>query len=198
METGFGRLPWHGRIGAAAALAAALFLVFRLYHLGPGLAGLDEKRAALARKQDALAQARRDQAALARLQSGVDALTLRLSRLGAVLPEPEEVSALLRRLQIFAVQSNLTIRAFRPQPPVARDRHTEWSYRLHLDGTYHNLARFFDRVGGFSRIVTIGDVVIRPVDSQEPDRTVTAECTATAFVLTDSSGRGDGGPGEVP
>ena len=198
METDLTRLPWRGRIGVLAALAAMLFLVFRLGYLRPRLDGLDEKRAALARKQAELAQARRHRTELAGFRDRADALTRRLRRLGAALPEGEEVSALLRRLQIFAVRSNLTIRAFRPQPPIARDRHTEWSYRLHLDGTYSSLAGFFRRIGGLSRVITIDDVVIRAADAQEPDRTVTAECTATTFVLNDPPAPDADGTGESP
>ena len=196
METGFARLPWYGRVGAVAALAATPFLVCWLVYLRPQLQGIDERRSALASKQAELLQARRDRAELARLRTRVDDLTLRLGRLGEALSEPEEVSALLRRLQVFAVRSNLTMRAFRPQPPVAHDLHTAWSYRLSLDGTYHGLAGFFGRVGGLSRVVTIDDLTIRAADSQEPYRTITVECTATAYVLHDPSQSGVGGPGE--
>lgn len=194
METGFARLPGYARVGAAALLALVLLLVFRFSYLGPRIEGLDEKRAALARKQAELAQARGARADLARFRERADALSLRLA---AALPGQEEVSALLRRLQIFAIQSGLTIRAFTPRPPVERDLHTEWSYRLHLDGSYRGLARFFDRIGGLSRIVTIGEVVIRAADGRDPDRTITAECTATTFVL-DPSGLGPGAPKELP
>ncbi len=198
MGSAFVTVPRYGRVGAVAALAAVLFLGFRLYHLGPQLEGLEQKRAALARKQDELAQAHRDREALARFQNRVDDLTLRLGRLGAALPEREDVSELLRRLQFLAVRSNLTIRAFRPQPAVARDLHTEWSYRVRLDGTYHNLARFFDRIGGLSRIITIGDLVIRGADAQEADLTISAECTATILVPIEPSPPGAGGPGGDP
>ena len=196
METGFARLPWYGRVGAVAALAAAPCVVYWVAWLRPQLQDIDEARSALAGKEAQLQQARRDRAELARLGTRVDDLTLRLGRLGASLSEPEEVSALLRRLQVFAVRSNLTIRAFTPQPPVEHDLHTAWSYRLSLDGTYQGLTGFFGRIGGLSRVVTIDDVVIRAVDPPGPDRTITVECTATAYVLNDPSGPGAGGSGK--
>ena len=198
METGFTRLPRYARIGAVAALAAAPVLVFRLAWVQPRVRALDEKRATLARRQAELAQARRDQAALTGFRTRVDGLTRRLGRLDAALPEPDEVSALLRRLQTSAVRSGLTIRAFRPRPPVARELHVEWSYRLRLDGTYHGLAAFFDRIGRLSRVVRIDDVVIRAAAAQEPGHTVTAECTATTFVLDDAPESDAPGPETNP
>ena len=185
METDFTRLPWYARIGVAAALAALTVLVFRLSWLGPRLRDLDAKRTVLAGKEAELMRARREGAALARARERVDEQALGLDEGGSAPPEQEEVSALLRRLQIFAVQSHLTIRAFRPQPASQRDPHAEWSYRLHVDGTYEGLARFFGRVAELPRIVTIDDVVIRASASPEPDRTIAAECTATAFATLD-------------
>ena len=81
------------------------------------------------------------------------------------------------------MQSNLTLRAFRPQAPVTQEMHSEWPTRLELEGTYHNLGTFFDRVSKFSRIINITDVIIRAKEPPELNLTITAECTATTFVL---------------
>lgn len=192
MDTGFANLPRYGRVGAAVLLVAAPLLVGWRACVRPQLRGVDERRSVLARKQTELSQRRRERVELARLEARADDLTVRLGRLGPIHAAPEEISALLRRLQILAVRSNLTIRAFRPQPPVARDLHAAWSFRLTLDGTYPGLAGFFDRVGGLSPVVTIDDVVIRTADSPQPGRTITAECTATAFVRNGPSAPGGG------
>ena len=197
MDTGFTNLPRYRQVGAAVLLAAAPLLVGWRACVRPQLREIDESRSALARKQTELSQRRRDRAELARLETRADDLTRRLDGLGPTHAEPQEVSALLRRLQILAFRSNLTIRAFRPQPPVARDLHTAWSFRLTLDGTYPDVAGFFDRVGGLSPVVTIDDVVIRPADAPQPGLTITAECTATAFVRNDPSALG-GGEREEP
>ena len=183
METGFTRLPRYARIGLAAALVASLPLGLRLSWLEPRMRELDAKRAALAGREAELMDARGERARLARARDGVDELGSRLDRLGAAGPGQDDVSALLRRLETFALESDLTIRALRPRPPSPEGPPTAWSYRLHLDGTYEGLTRFFRRVGGLSRIVTIDDVAIRAVDPPGPGRTIAAECTATAFVL---------------
>jgi type IV pilus assembly protein PilO len=115
----------------------------------------------------------------------VDALGGRLDSLSAVLPEEKDAADLLRRMQTVAVQSNLTIRSFRPAPIVTKQLHAEWPIALELDGTYHNLALFFDRLGKFTRIVNITNLAI--VGKAEPTATstITATCIATTFVLLD-------------
>ena len=183
MELGVNKLPWYAQIGLFAALAVALLVIFRLYYVGPQLEQQGQKRTELAEKQAALGQARQDAAELAEFQADVAALNDRLEALRAVLPEQQEVSELLRRLQTFAVQANLTLRAFQPQADVVQEMHSEWPIRLQIDGTYHNLGLFFDRISKSSRIINISDVVIRAKDPPGLNSTITAECTATTFVL---------------
>src|SRR5437588_11431 len=61
----------------------------------------------------------------------------------------------------------------------------EWPITLEVEGTFHNLALFFDRVGKFTRIVNITNLDVRGKDKPEPNVTITATCTATTFVLFD-------------
>ena len=183
MELGLNKLPWYGQVGAFLVVAMALFLVFRVYYVGPQLEAQAVQQTELAQKRAELVQAEQDAIELAAFQAEVDDLNNRLEALSAVLPEQQEVAGLLRRLQTFAVQSNLTLRAFRPQAAVTQEMHSEWPIRLQLDGTYHNLGMFFDRVSKFSRIINISDVLIRAKEPPELNLTITAECTATTFVL---------------
>ena len=88
-------------------------------------------------------------------------------------------------MQTVATQSNLTIKGFKPAPTVTKQLHAEWPIALELDGTYHNLAMFFDRVGKFTRIVNISGLDVKGKDKPEPNSTITATCVATTFVLLD-------------
>jgi type IV pilus assembly protein PilO len=100
-----------------------------------------------------------------------------------VLPEEKDAADLLRQMQTVATQSDLTIKSFKPAPVVAKELHAEWPINLQLDGTYHNLALFFDRVGKFTRIVNISSIDLRGKAKQDPSSTITADCVATTFVL---------------
>ena len=179
MELGLNKLPWYGQVGAFLVV----FLVFWFLYVEPQREALALLQAELEQKRSEVAQAEGDQVELERFQGEVDDLNNRLQALSAVLPERQEAAALLRRLVTFAQQSNLTLRAFRPQAPVIREMHSEWPIRLELDGTYHNLGSFFDRVSKFARIINISDVIIRAKEAPELNLTITVECTATTFVL---------------
>ena len=183
MELGLNKLPWYGQVGAFLVV----FLVFWFLYVEPQREALALLQAELEQKRSEVAQAERDQVELEKFQGEVNDLNNRLQALSAVLPERQEAAALLRRLVTFAQQSNLTLRAFRPQAPVIREMHSEWPIRLELDGTYHNLGNFFDRVSKFPRIINISDVIIRAKEAPELNLTITVECTATTFVLLNVS-----------
>ena len=134
-------------------------------------------------KLDALqADIRKSQATAQRLpqfRAEVADLEARLETLKNVLPEEKDVGDLLRRLQTLAVQSNLTIRGFKPAPaPVTKQLHAEWPISLELDGAYHNLAIFFDRVSKFPRIINISGIVIKAQGREPRSRTRRSPPTA--------------------
>ena len=71
---------------------------------------------------------------------------------------------------------------------------------LELDGTYHDLARFFDHVSKVPRIINVGSIAIKgkpAKDSVADGTTITAQCTATTFVLLDKPGPGPRKPGQI-
>src|SRR5262249_60344303 len=119
---------------------------------------------------------------LPEFRSQVADLEGRLANLKQILPEEKDAADLLNRMQTVAAQSNMTIKGFKPNPTVTKQLHVEWPISLELEGTYHNLAIFFDRVGKFTRIVNISglDVKARADNSRgENNATITATGTAT-------------------
>ena len=91
-------------------------------------------------------------------------LNARLTALRNVLPEQKDVGDLLRRIQTLATQSSLTIRGFKPQAVAMRQQHAEWPISLTLEGSYHDLGAFFDKVSRMPRIINISGI-------QHQDRT---------------------------
>ena len=93
-------------------------------------------------------------------------LEAQLERLRTVLPEEQDVADLLRRVQAMATQSNLTIRGFTPQTVTRRELHAEWPIGLKLEGTYHDLGAFLERVSKFPRIINVGALHITARENQ--------------------------------
>ena len=87
------------------------------------------------------------------------------------MPEQRDVADMLRRIQTLATQSSLVVKAFRPQAVANKTLHQEWPMALELDGTYHNLARFFDQVSKVPRIINVGGIAIKAKTANETPST---------------------------
>jgi Tfp pilus assembly protein PilO len=56
--------------------------------------------------------------------------------------------------------------------------------QLVLQGSYHNLGRFFDRISTMTRLMSVSDLAIKAVPKAMGDGgTITATCIATTFVF---------------
>src|SRR5580704_1621405 len=185
MELSLAKLPWYAQVGAFVVLAVVGVGLFYQYYEVPARTEMAVRAAQLEALKGDVAKGRETAKQLPEFRSQVDDLELRLVNLRAVLPEEKDAGDLLRRLQTVATQSNLQIKSFRPSPIVTKTLHAEWPIALELDGTYHNLAVFFDRVGRFTRIVNITGVDIQGKTKPERNKTITDKCMATTFVLLD-------------
>jgi Tfp pilus assembly protein PilO len=181
------KLPWYGQIGAFLALSIAGVAVFFYMYVTPMQERMAERQRSLDTLQAGIRKSQGIAQRLPQFRAEVSELETRLETLKNVLPEEKDIGDLLRRLQTLAVQSNLTIRGFKPGgSPVTKQLHSEFPYVLQLDGAYHNLGTFFDRVSKFPRIIHIGSINIKGKEKQEPNSTITADCVATTFVLLES------------
>jgi type IV pilus assembly protein PilO len=179
------KLPWYGQLGAFFALSLAGAGVFWNFYVKPAQESLTQREAELATVradiQRGLATARR----LPEFRRQVADLEAQLDRLRPVLPSEKDVADLLRRIQGMATQSNLTIRGFAPQAVATRQMYAEWPIGLQIEGTYHNLGNFLERVSKFPRIINVTGIHIKAKDNGGPGDSITAECTATTFVLVE-------------
>jgi type IV pilus assembly protein PilO len=185
MELTLTKLPWYAQVGAFVALAIGGCGIFYYYYEMPVQAEMVVRQKQLvALKADistGLATAKK----LPEFRSQVAELEGRLANLKAILPEEKDAADLLNRMQTVAAQSNMTIKGFRPSPTVTKQLHAEWPINLELEGTYHNLAIFFDRVGRFTRIVNISGLDVKARQQADANGTILASCVATTFVLLD-------------
>jgi type IV pilus assembly protein PilO len=181
------KLPWRTQLAVFVLLAVGAVGAFYYFYEMPQQVELDAKRQALATVMTRVNKARETARQLTEFRKEVDTLRARLESLKPILPEEKDAGDLLRRVQNLAVQSNLTIRGFRPQATNLKDLHAEWPIALELEGTYHNLGQFLDSVSKFPRIINVGALDIRAKAQPEPDKLIDIKCTATTFVLLDES-----------
>jgi len=187
MNISLTKLPWYGQVGAFAVLAIGGIGAFIYYYDMPARAEIKTRQDQLVMLQKDITRGQNTARKLPEFEKEVSQLEARLTALSAVLPEEKDAADLLRRMQTVASQSNLTIKSFTPQKVVSKQLHAEWPISLEVDGTYHNLAVFCDRVGKFSRTVNISDLDVKAKNTPDANSTITATLVATTFVLLDKA-----------
>ena len=185
MNISLTRLPWYAQIGAFVALSVAGVGLFYYYYEMPARADIGAREVTLKSLRADVAKGQATEQKLPQFEAEVNELSDRLASLSEVLPEEKDGADLLRQMQATAVQSNLVIKSFKPAPVDTKQLHAEWPISLELDGTYHNLAVFFDRIGKFARIVNVSNLNVKANSKADSRATISASCVATTFVLLD-------------
>ena len=185
MNLSLNRLPWYGQITAFALIGVAGAGVFWTYYAQPTAESIAQRQAQLAQVRAQIDNGLRNAQRLPEIRRDIAAREAQLEQLRQRLPEEKDVADLLRRIQAMATQSNLAIRGFTPQAVTNRQLYVEWPIGLQVEGTYHNLGAFLERISRFPRIINVTGITIRARDQQTAADTVTAEATAMTFVMTE-------------
>lgn len=116
----------------------------------------------------------------------VKKLEAKLQTLKRILPEQREVAELIQKVKNLADLTNLTIKTVTSEPLRPVEFYAEYPWKFQIEGTYHNLAGFFDKISKFSRIINVTDAEIRAIGQQaKSSQASTIESTflATTFVF---------------
>jgi type IV pilus assembly protein PilO len=177
------KLPWKAQLGLFVALSVAGAGAFYYFFEMPTQAAMSTQEQELEKVRQRINRGLDAARELPKFRAEIDGLMAELERLKPILPEEKDVADLLRHIQTLATQSNLTIRSFKPQPVATREMHAEWPISLEIEGTYHNLGLFLDRVSKFPRIINVGKLDIKAKQAPELNATIDVQFTATTFVL---------------
>jgi type IV pilus assembly protein PilO len=141
-----------GVVGLVALVAASYF--FLLAPVQERIAVLVERKAKVSAD---VAKARAQVAEIERFRRELVELEKRLALLQDRLPSEKETPTLYRALSSAAEQAGLGVSLFQPRSAVAKDVVNEIPITLAAEGSYHQLAKFFERVAGLPRVVTVND-----------------------------------------
>jgi len=177
-------LPQQQQIMLAVLAVAALGLFWHqlIFPVSAQMAAMTQRVSELTAEVET---ARAVTARLPQFQKDVQELSIELDELKKVLPNEKETAEIVRRVEQLAVESDLSIRSFTPQATVAYEFYEDWPIRMSLEGSYNNLGLFFQRVANFQRIINVDNIEIKVLSNPDPDRTISATCTATTFVLVE-------------
>jgi type IV pilus assembly protein PilO len=180
-----GKLPWQAQLGLFLAISLAGAGAFYYFYEMPRQAEIGKKAVELSTIRGRITKGQATARQLPEFRAQVTELEARLESLKPILPDERDAGDLLRRVHTLAVQSNLVVLNFAPRAIALKEMHAEWPISLQLEGSYHNLGLFLDRVSKFPRIINIGGLTMAQRADSSSNSTMTINCTATTFVLVE-------------
>lgn len=201
-DNALSRMSLGGQLGLSVVLAGLIIGLFWWRYWSPAVEEEQRKTAQLEALRKEIRALEITANKLQEFQREVAVLEARLEVLKRILPPEKETPDLMRKVQALAAQSNLIVRKFNPAATVQKEFYQEWPISVDLDGSYHNLATFFDRVSRLSRLVNIGNLKIKSTKDQTISNTIGVSCVATTFVYVEAPvpppGAKPGTPGARP
>ncbi len=204
------KLPLAGQLLVALLVAALIVGGFWWFYWSPKQVEEQQKTAQLETLRKDIQQLEITASKLQAFTQKLADLERQLDQLKQILPAAKEMPNLIRRVQALASESSLKITTFTPgrqvrkefssapppapgrpaaAPPGPQDYYEEWPINIGLEGTYHNLGLFFDKVALLQRLVNVGDVSIKANAKQTITSTITVSAVATTYVYVEGSAR---------
>jgi type IV pilus assembly protein PilO len=177
--------PWYWGLGIGLVIALVLYLAVTFYvppNFNEMRDSIVRKKSEIAQLDEKINQGRAAERRLPQLREEVRRIELDLQRLLQILPTRRNVEELIKKIEALTRQGDFFLKSFSPKPYVTKDFYAEWPIDIALDGTYHNLALFFDKLARFSRIINVEDLVMSGISDINAGRTLGASFTAKTFI----------------
>jgi len=128
-----------------------------------------------------IADEKRRTVSLPRLREMVKDLDAKLKAVLLELPDNSSIDQLIDSISDKARDAGLEITLFNRKEDVVKDFYAEVPVSVNVEGTYHQVATFFDEVSRLDRIVNINQIVVQTPTVGDEQVTVKVECVATTF-----------------
>lgn len=176
--------------GVAGAAIVALYAYFLMMPLWEEKGKFEDK---LRKVQSDLQQKQLIAANRPKLEAEIKALEKQLDEALVRLPEEKDIPRLLTQINTLGQQNGLEFLLFRPGTPVKKGFYAEVPIDIRVEGQFHSMGGFLDRVSKLERIVTVSDIKISPLSgqAQRTDRSITADLKATTYTFLEKGGSTD-------
>src|SRR5262249_53523658 len=174
---------WYFALGVGIFIAILLALAVQYFWFTGMNADIKKKRTELDGLNQEIQKGRAAERKLSQFREEVKRLELELGKLLLILPSQRNPEEPTKRVEALTRQGDFSLKKFTPGEFIHKDFYSEWPIDIQLDGTYHNLALFFDRMSRFSRIINVEEMKINSLETA-PGKSIAASFVAKTFIYT--------------
>ncbi len=174
--------PWYGYLLLAVIILGLFYFLYYKPHDEEIKQVKDERLSTEAE----IVTLRAKKEEMDKIEKEIEAMKITLVQLEIIIPQKEEISDILRKIQQLAWDSRLNIEKFIPKADVDKEFYYEKPISIEITGNYHNLAIFYDRLSNFSRLYNIEEFTIKSLRAQTDTSTISALSTATTYIFKEA------------
>jgi len=174
--------PWYVAAIVGVVLGIAMYVVLNIYVFKDIRANIDRLETNIDQLEREIEKGRAAKADLPRLEEDIRNYEIELERLRRILPTKKETDNLIKRAKQLTERGRFRLTRFTPGNFEDRDFFIEWPIRVGLDGTYHELGLFFDRLSRFSRIINVTELTINPIRQSDAGYTIKADFVQRTYI----------------
>ncbi len=159
------KLPRPQRLVIYGVLGVLILVAWWFSLMSPAMDQLDSLEKERSTLQAQLSQIEARAKNLASLEAELETLKADLKQALKELPNDREIPGLLKGISTLGRNVGLDVPKFQPQPERKREYVAEVPVAIQVEGSYHEVAMFFDRLAKMNRIVYIQNIAMgTPVD----------------------------------
>ena len=174
--------PWYVAAIVGVVLGIAMYVVLNIYVFKDIKANIVRLETNIDELEREIEKGRAAKADLPRLEEDIRNYEVELERLRRILPTKKETDNLIKRAKQLTERGRFRLTRFTPGNFEDRDFFIEWPIRVGLDGTYHELGLFFDRLSRFSRIINVTELTISPIRQRDAGYTIKADFVQRTYI----------------
>jgi type IV pilus assembly protein PilO len=181
--------PTSHKMIAWVGSAALLVIVFYLYFYKGELKQFGELKEKGEKLEDQIFEQQQLARKLPQFKKEVEALDKKLELVLLQLPDRKEIDSLLSSISALAEDTGLEVLKFAPADEQIREFYAEVPVAVELEGTFHQIATFFDEVGHLPRIVNIDGVVLDILTETKQEVLIRANLNVRTYRYLDPNER---------
>lgn len=118
---------------------------------------------------------------LPRFEAEVAQLRTDLNKSQSQLPPVRNIPAIVEEIYNAANNAGVTVKKFSPGSEVVRGFYAEIILSIELQGGFHNLAVFFDKLGKLERIINVGQLSLSAPRTTDKGMELSATCNLITY-----------------
>ncbi|MEN6311649.1 MAG: type 4a pilus biogenesis protein PilO [Acidobacteriota bacterium] len=176
-------MPWYGSLIVALIILALAYF----FYFSPQNTKLQAVKADRVKVENEVRDLKQKKKELDKIEAELVVMTAQLKGLESIIPQRKEQADILRQIQQLAYDARLDVTNFTQQKEINREFYAEWPIAIQVNGTYHNLGTYFDRLSQYSRLFSIDKFSIKALQRQNDLLTVSANWTAKTYLFLEEA-----------